>query len=63
MALKIDDALYAVNIILFALLGICFIGATLFLKRRLKLWNEEVEKHSRCKISFAAHILSIPFLL
>lgn len=62
-SMKNDDAIYGVNIILFALLGICFIFATLFLKHRLRLWNEEIEKYSRCKVSFASHILSIPFLL
>lgn len=61
--LKNDDALYAINIALFAFLGVSFIFATLFLKYKLKLWNEEIEKLTRMKISFAAHILTIPFLL
>ena len=54
---------FAMNTLFFLSLAISFFSAEWYLKSQLRLWNEEVEKKSRHKITFAAQAIAIPFCL
>lgn len=58
-----NDIIDGWSSVLFLTLAACFLAIGFYLKRELKLWNEEVEKQARCKINFAMWVLSIPFVI
>lgn len=51
------------SLIFFLFVGGMFLVIGEYLKRELRLWNEEVENQARYKINFAVYIISIPFII
>jgi len=62
-ALLAIDMLDYFGIIVMAVFGVTFIFVGIYLKYKLKKWNEEVEEKARSRINFATYVLSIPFLI
>lgn len=58
-----DDVLNYFSLIFFFIVGALFMISGYFLKRELRMWNEEVEKQARNKLNFAIYVLSIPFIV
>lgn len=58
-----DEIINMFSLVYFTILGIVFIFLGYYLKKQLRLWNEEVERQARHKIMFAAGILAGPFIV
>ena len=51
------------SFIFFLMLGLTFVIIGWYLKRELRLWNEDIEQKIRPKINLAMNLLSFPYII